>query len=350
MNTLSVELYKKVLQFYNLWCLKILSCHITKYTLYQLNKLFYIFALQFVITLNSFPVFSVDWQNFFEDPPILKMQKLEGGLTNSTYRYAVENKSFVIRIGSPDTKRLNINRKQELFFHNIGILSGIAPKIYYSDPNKGILVCEFIKGKALKSKDLNNKDILIKIVNMIKQLHLNKINQKQKLATFYFSSINSLLKNMDFLKGSKIQEIRYAICLVKQLQTQMPMNEFQVAAHNDLFARNLINAGEKIWLIDWEYAGWESPYNDLASLVMEDELNLNQEKLILKTYFGNISSQQYNNFKFVCSLYSLQSAIWSFSQLQNNKNSQNKDIFLKATSQHLKNFWKNIVFLKSKGN
>lgn len=339
-----IEWRKKIFQFFH-YCYRVLF-HPRAYTCYK-SKFFYIFILQLIITVNPFSAFSIDWKTFVEHPPVSEMQKLEGGLTNSTYKYNVGNKSFAIRIGSPDTERLNINREQELFFHNIGILSGIAPKIYYSDPNKGILVCEFIHGKPLKSSDLNNKDILKKIVNIAKELHLNKKSEKQKLATFYFSSIKNLLKNMDFLRGNKIQEIRYAIYIAKQIQAQMPTNEFQVAAHNDLFARNLIDAGEKIWLVDWEYAGWESPYNDLASLIMEDELNSEQEKLVLDTYFENISPQEYKNFKFVCALYSLQSSIWSFSQLENNKNSPNKDIFLKAITQHFKNFWKNINVLKS---
>jgi thiamine kinase-like enzyme len=41
----------------------------------------------------------------------------------------------------------------------------------------------------------------------------------------------------------------------------------QKLCHNDLLPPNLIATGEQLYLIDWEYAGWNSIYFDLASLL-----------------------------------------------------------------------------------
>ena len=36
--------------------------------------------------------------------------------------------------------------------------------------------------------------------------------------------------------------------------------------HNDLLAGNFIDDGRRLWLIDWDYAGFNSPLFDLATL------------------------------------------------------------------------------------
>ena len=50
-----------------------------------------------------------------------------------------------------------------------------------------------------------------------------------------------------------------------------------VFAHNDLLAANLVDDGSRLWLIDWDYAGWGSPVFDLANLAANNGLDAAQE-------------------------------------------------------------------------
>ena len=45
-----------------------------------------------------------------------------------------------------------------------------------------------------------------------------------------------------------------------------------VFGHNDLLAANLIDDGKRLWLVDWEYAGFNSPLFDLGGLASNSEL------------------------------------------------------------------------------
>jgi thiamine kinase-like enzyme len=62
--------------------------------------------------------------------------------------------------------------------------------------------------------------------------------------------------------------------------------------HNDLLAANLLDDGERLWLLDWEYAGWNSPMFDLANLASNCELDSAGERLLLETYLGQPPDQQ----------------------------------------------------------
>ena len=58
-----------------------------------------------------------------------------------------------------------------------------------------------------------------------------------------------------------------------------------VFGHNDLLASNFIDDGERLWLIDWDYAGFNSPLFDLGGLASNSGLSPEQEEWLLETYF-----------------------------------------------------------------
>jgi thiamine kinase-like enzyme len=58
-----------------------------------------------------------------------------------------------------------------------------------------------------------------------------------------------------------------------------------VFGHNDLLAANFIDAGDRLWLIDWDYAGFNSPLFDLANLSSNSELDPEDEAWLLEAYF-----------------------------------------------------------------
>ena len=58
-----------------------------------------------------------------------------------------------------------------------------------------------------------------------------------------------------------------------------------VFGHNDLLAANFLDDGERLWLIDWDYAGFNSPLFDLGGLASNNGLSEAQERWLLETYF-----------------------------------------------------------------
>ena len=59
-----------------------------------------------------------------------------------------------------------------------------------------------------------------------------------------------------------------------------------VFGHNDLLAANFIDDGKRLWLLDWEYAGFNSPLFDLGGLASNSELSYEQAEQALALYFG----------------------------------------------------------------
>jgi thiamine kinase-like enzyme len=59
-----------------------------------------------------------------------------------------------------------------------------------------------------------------------------------------------------------------------------------VLCHNDLLAGNLLVDGERIQIVDWEYAGMGDRYFDLGNLAVNNGLDAQAEERLLAAYFG----------------------------------------------------------------
>lgn len=51
--------------------------------------------------------------------------------------------------------------------------------------------------------------------------------------------------------------------------------------------KNIIFNKNKFKIIDWEYAGINDRFFDLASICIEFQLNKSEEKIVLSSYFKN---------------------------------------------------------------
>ncbi|HEY0291692.1 MAG TPA: phosphotransferase, partial [Hansschlegelia sp.] len=59
-----------------------------------------------------------------------------------------------------------------------------------------------------------------------------------------------------------------------------------VFAHNDLLPGNFIDDGSRLWLIDWDYAGFNTPLFDLGNLASNNEFGDAERDEMLALYFG----------------------------------------------------------------
>ena len=59
-----------------------------------------------------------------------------------------------------------------------------------------------------------------------------------------------------------------------------------VFGHNDLLAANFIDDGKRLWLLDWDYAGYNTAFFDLANLSSNNALSPEQEDWVLETYYN----------------------------------------------------------------
>ena len=82
--------------------------------------------------------------------------------------------------------------------------------------------------------------------------------------------------------------------------------------HNDLLPANFIDDGERLWLIDYDYAGFGSPLFDLGGLAANNELAPEQEHAVLEQYFERaVSDPLYRSYQAMKCASLMRETLWS---------------------------------------
>lgn len=210
--------------------------------------------------------------------------RLEGGITNVNFVVEDAGKRYVVRVGD-DMPVHQIMRFNERAANKAAHAAGISPAVVYTEP--GILVMHFIDGHTCTAADVRETARLRRILALIKRVHLDmpRYLRGPLLAFSVFHAIR------DYAHTLEDDGSRYTPRLAEMLDVATAL-EFAVGpidlvfGHNDLLPGNFVDDGERIWLIDWDYGGFNSPLFDLANLAANNELDDAQEDWMLATYFG----------------------------------------------------------------
>ena len=278
----------------------------------------------------------MEFENKIKSLPIWKnlenIEPLEGGITNLNFLISDSGSKSVVRLGSEIPEHL-VYRSNEIIVSEAAYQIGVSPKLIYNEP--GVLVLEFIESKTLEPKTV--RENLNKIVPIIRKIHdeiPNKLSgQPQIFWVFYVIKYysNYLLNN----NSSHISLIPSLLKKAEKLEKLSSPREI-VFGHNDLLAANFLDDGSKIWVVDWEYGGFNDPLFDIGGLSSNNDLDENLENEVLEMYFKEKPSKdliiKYNAMK-TASL--LRETMWSMVSEITSKIEFN---YVEYTSDNLKKF------------
>jgi thiamine kinase-like enzyme len=210
-------------------------------------------------------------------------QPLSGGITNVNFLVEDAGRRYVVRVGD-DIPIHQVKRFNELAASRAAAEAGISPAVVHHEP--GILVLDFIEGKTLAAEDLRRPEILEQALPLVARCHRDvpKVLRGPALAFWVFHVIRDYgwtLKEGNSAHASLLPAFTE---LAGKLEQAVGPVEI-VFGHNDLLPANFIDDGSRLWLIDWDYAGFNSPLFDLGGLASNNELPSEQEDWMLETYF-----------------------------------------------------------------
>jgi thiamine kinase-like enzyme len=84
-----------------------------------------------------------------------------------------------------------------------------------------------------------------------------------------------------------------------------------VFGHNDLLPANFLLDSKRMWLIDWDYAGFNSPLFDLGGLAANNGLTEAQEATMLQSYFGTVDGGLWRRYRAMKAAAALRETMWS---------------------------------------
>jgi len=240
-------------------------------------------------------------------------QPLHGGITNVNFVVADGGEKFVVRVGG-DIPLHQVMRFNELAASRAAHAAGISPEVTHWEP--GALVLRFIEGKTFGAEDVRKPENLERIVALIRRVHhdMPKFLRGPALVFWVFHVLRDYAGTLRDGASRMVPELPRLMEIAQTLERKIGAVDL-VYGHNDLLAANLIDDGTRLWLVDWDYGGFNSPLFDLANLASNNELTTDMERWLLHAYFGEPGADTlYRRFAAMECASLLREAMWSMVQ------------------------------------
>lgn len=213
----------------------------------------------------------------------INVEPLAGGITNLNFVVKDRASKYVVRLGA-DIPEHHVMRFNELAASRAAHAAGLSPAVVFAEP--GVTVLEFIECHTFAAEDVRQPENMARILPLIRTCHMDIPNHLRGPALIFWV-FHVIRDYAAFLqdKGSAHQGLLPELVQIGNDLEKASGPYDLVYGHNDLLAANFLDDGQRLWLIDWDYAGFNSPLFDLGGLASNNALDETQEIWLLENYF-----------------------------------------------------------------
>lgn len=210
------------------------------------------------------------------------LSRLGGGITNVNFLATDAARRAVVRIGD-DIPVHQVMRFNELAASRAAHAAGISPAILHHEP--GLLVIDFVEGRTLTAPDFQDEALLDQAVDLVKRCHrdIPRHLRGPALTFWVFHVIRDYAGTLRDGQSRHLGTLPQLLAEAEGLETAIGPIDL-VFGHNDLLPANFLHDGSRMWLIDWDYAGFNSPLFDLGGFAANNALSEAQERRMLARY------------------------------------------------------------------
>ncbi len=211
-----------------------------------------------------------------------------GGLTNVNFLVETASGRFVVRLPGDGTSEY-INRRDEAVAAQLAADVGVNAELLFFDAADGLMATRYVDGARTMSPGAFGDPASIgRAAEVLRRLHRSGARFASDFRLFpMIDEYKSLLAS----KGAELP-IGYDAVQVAAGEARAVLEAHPVelaACHCDPLCENFLDTGERMYLIDYEYAGNNDPMWDLGDLSVEAGFTAEQDDDLLRAYFdGNV--------------------------------------------------------------
>lgn len=220
------------------------------------------------------------WTTYAERPlrqaPEL-VQELTGGRTNKTFLVATGDFKAVIRVNSPISEQLGIDRRREAQILSLLDPTGIIPKVFFITDE--VLVSDYIEGQNVTGQSLKNTAAMEALSSTLRKVQA--IAMPGEVPRNYLQYCRGYLDQLvDSCVSLEVKQEIESIAITVDEGDWQP-----VICHHDLVPQNMIENTRGVYIIDWEYAALGHPGLDFLRLYGVDFATSGGQENVLQPLF-----------------------------------------------------------------
>ncbi len=240
-----------------------------------------------------------------------------GGLTNRNYKIGATGETYMLRIAGDGTEEY-IDRASEQINGPVAARAGVNAEVLFFDATDGVQLTRFIDGAATMTPE-TFKDLgaVARAGRALCQMH--------ECGEMFASEFNIFQMMDDYLgilnaKGAWVPDgyadVQREAESVRAVLAARPAP--LAPCHCDPLAENFLDTGERMYVVDWEYAGNNDPVWDLADLSVEASFGPDQDTALLEAYFrGSPTAAQVGRMVLYKAMCDLLWTLWGALQVAN---------------------------------
>ena len=165
-------------------------------------------------------------------------------------------------------------------------LSGLGPAIRRCDPDTGIVVTDWVRGRCWTRAQASHRASTARIAALVR-----RIQDVAPLPPHFARQPADWIRHYSRIAGADGEMQEYSCRLADEAARRLellgrPPVRAAVLCHSDLHRLNLIDGAAGLVVLDWEYAHFSDPYWDLAGWLSANDLGAPHPDLLLAGYLG----------------------------------------------------------------
>jgi thiamine kinase-like enzyme len=212
---------------------------------------------------------------------------LGGGITNHNVKVTRPDGVVVLRVAGKDTGLLGIDRAVEVAATRAAAEAGVGPAVVCFVEPEEWLVTAFVEGSIPSPERLREPAQLGRVASALRAFH----DGPPIPGRFVALEVVEAYRDTALARGATLpgafadaHDLARRIAGLRAGQPPRP-------CHNDLLNANFIDDGERLVIVDWEYAGMGDPFFDLANFSVNHELDANGRARLLAAYLGDAPAE-----------------------------------------------------------
>jgi thiamine kinase-like enzyme len=176
-----------------------------------------------------------------------------------------------------------VDRAREVMSATAAHAAGFAPEVQYTA--KGVMVCAFIDGRTWAAADVRANPE--RVGHLLREFHAKLPAHVTGTPVIFwpFHVVRDYARVLTEGRSSFLPEVPRLMALSEAFESvQVPLPI--VFGHHDLLPGNFLDDGTRLWLIDFEYAGFGTAMFDIAGAAANAEMDESEAEVLLHAYFG----------------------------------------------------------------
>lgn len=209
-----------------------------------------------------------------------RLTPIDESLSNFAWHAVADSqRQGFVRLARAGTEALGADLHAEAQILHLVSTAGIAPAVLRCDPSRRLLVTRWIE-PASATPSADDPRTIVRVAAVMAQLH--GLSVSPELRRIRFDEQARMLQ-ADLSTTATLTELSD---IAGQVFTQLTTAPGPAAlCHHDIHAQNMVvDAADRLWLVDWEYAGLNDPVFDLASYASQCELAHDSRRLLCDAY------------------------------------------------------------------